>query len=158
VSKKNYNVQFSLGNEKKTAKAIAANAPVSLKYSTEIAREIKGKRLEWAVSFLQDIALKKRHLPLRRYIKEVPHRKGNAISHSKTGRYPKRCVLKWMELLKQAKANADYKGLNAESLMVIHAFASKGVGRTSHQTQGKISGKMRVRKAAHLEVIVREAT
>ena len=59
MSKKNYNVQFSLGNEKKTAKAIAANAPVSLKYSTEIAREIKGKRLEWAVSFLQDIALKK---------------------------------------------------------------------------------------------------
>jgi len=158
MSKKNYNVQFSLGSEKKTAKAIAANAPVSLKYSIEICREIKGKKLKWALQFLQDITAHKRHLPLRRYKKEVPHRKGNAISFTKTGRFPENCCNKWVELLNQAKANADYKGLNSESLIVIHAFASKGVGRTSHQAQGKISGKMREKKAAHLEVIVREAS
>ena len=51
-----------------------------------------------------------------------------------------------------------HKGLNSENLVIIHAFASKGVGRTSHQAQGKISGKMRERKASHLEVIVREAS
>ena len=157
MSKKNYNVQFSTGNEKKIAKAIAANAPVSLKYSIEISREIKGKKLSKAIQFLQDITEMKRHLPLRRYNKEVPHRKGNAISHTKTGRYPKKCALKWIELLKQLKANADYKGLNSENLLIIHAFASKGVGRTSHQAQGKISGKMREKKAAHLEAIAREA-
>lgn len=158
LSKKNYNVQFSLSNEKTIAKAIANNAPVSLKYSTEISREIKGKRINWAMQFLKDVSEKKRHLPLRRYNKEVPHRKGDAISHTKTGRYPKRCSGKWLELLEQVKANADYKGLNADNLIIIHAFASKGVGRTSHQKQGKISGKTHVGKAAHLEVIAREAT
>ncbi|MDO8646989.1 MAG: 50S ribosomal protein L22 [Candidatus Diapherotrites archaeon] len=156
MSKKNYNVQFSLGTEKTIAKAIANNAPVSLKYSTEISREIKGKRVAWAIQFLKAVAEKTRHLPLRRYNKEVPHRKGDAISHTKTGRYPKRCATKWVELLEQLKANADYKGLNAENLIIIHAFASKGVGRTSHQKQGKISGKTHVKKAAHLEVIARE--
>lgn len=156
MSKKNYNIQFSTGSEKKTAKAISANAAVSLKYSTEIAREIKGKRISWALKFLQDITEHKRHLPLRRYRKEVPHRKGNAIGSTKTGRYPEKCCKKWLGLLKQAKANADYKGLDSENLIVIHAFASKGIGRRSHQAQGKISGKMRVRKAAHLEVMLKE--
>lgn len=156
VGKKNYNVQFSLGSEKKIARAIANNAPVSERYSTEIAREIKGKRLDWALRFLKDVIEHKRHLPLRRFLKEVPHRKGTAISHTKTGRYPERCCAKWAELLEQAKANADYKGLSAENLVIVHAFASKGVGRTSHQPQGKTAGKMRKKKAAHLEVIVKE--
>jgi len=156
VSKKNYNVQFSLGSEKKIARAIANNAPVSERYSTEIAREIKGKRLDKAMKFLQDIVEHKRHLPLKRFNKEVPHRKGMAASGTKTGRYPERCCTKWIGLLEQAKANADYKSLASDNLVIIHAFASKGVGRTSHQPQGKTSGKARVKKAAHLEVIVKE--
>ena len=60
-------------------------------------------------------------------------------------------------MLNSVKANADYKGLNEENLIIIHAFSSQGFRRRSAQSQGRISGKRRKRKSTHMEVIVREA-
>jgi len=153
--KENYNFGFS-GGKKSYAKAIAANAPVSWKFSLEICREIKGKPLGKAKSFLERVISHDQWLPLRRYTKDMAHRRGTPTSHTKTGRFPERCCRAWVKLLEQVKANADYKGLDAEKLVVVHAVASQGVGRQSHQSQGRIGGKTRKKKAAHLEVVVAE--
>lgn len=141
----------------RVARAMMTNKPVSVKYATEIAREIKGKPVKIAESFLQRIKDKESFLPLRQYKKKVPHRRGNPLSQTKSGRFPQTTTKAFLELLGYAKANAANQGLDEEKLLVVHAFASHGFHRISHQAKGKIGGKARKKKSAHLEIIVREA-
>ena len=155
MAKKTYNAQEKI-KEKITAKAIKKNANVSLKYSTELAREIKGKKVKRVKEFLQNIIDKKEFLPLRKYVKKVAHRKGDSKSKTKTGRYPEKTAKAFLELINSAESNADYKGLETENLFVKHAFASMGYSRISHQPKGKIGGKRRKKKSSHIEVILQE--
>jgi len=96
-------------------------------------------------------------LPLRKYNKKIGHKKGEAKLFSKIGRYPKRTLKAFVEILNTVQANADYKGLDSENLIITHMFASQGFQRTSYQSQGRISGKRRKNKSVHLEVVVMEA-
>lgn len=153
--KKNY--QARVRDEKAAAKAIAKNQPISTKYATEICREIKGERLDKAEKRLHAIIEKREFLPLRKYNKKVAHRRGESRSGVKSGRFPQKACGVFLNLLESVKANADFKGLDSENLMVAHCFASRGFGRRSVQPKGHIAGKRRRRKSTHVEVIVREA-
>jgi large subunit ribosomal protein L22 len=153
--KKGY--QAKVRDEKKAAKAIAKNQPVSLKYATEMCREIKGKKLNNVQKRVKRILEKEEFLPLRKYNKKVAHRKGNAVSGVKSGRFPEKVCNVFLSLLDSVKANADFKGLDSENLLISHCFASRGFARRSVQSKGHISGKRRRRKSAHIEVIVMEA-
>ncbi len=143
-------------NAERMARAISTNQPVSLKYSLEISRTIKGKNLEDSMKFLNEVMDQTRPLPLRTYHKKVPHRKGNAMMGTKAGRYPVRTCEKWITLLRNVRSNADVKGLDVKKLQVVHATASVGFQRIRNQSQGRINGKSRKSKSAHIEVIVRE--
>ncbi len=154
--KKAYQVQTSAGAAR-IAKAVMKNKPISLKYSLEIISNIKGQRLDKSVAWLNRILRMEEFLPLRVYNKKVPHRRGDAKMFAKAGRYPLRAVKAFIGLLNTVKANADYKGLDSENLLITHAFASQGFARMSYQSQGRISGKARKRKSAHIEIVVREA-
>lgn len=153
--KKNYHLGFALG-DKKTARAVAKNAPLSVKYANEIISKIKGKPLQNAMRFLENVVSHKEFLPIKVYNNNVAHRKGEAKSGVKSGRYPEKACKIVLGLLESVKANADYKGLDEEKLIIVHAFASYGYGRMSHQSQGKIGGKPHRRHSTHFEVVVRE--
>ena len=155
--KRNYNFDFSAVNPKRSARAILANQPVSLKYSVELCRELKGKSVKNAEAFLNDLKEMRAFLPLRKYRKKVPHRRGEPKSKAKAGRYPIKAAAKFLDLLKLVKANADVKGLDAGKLRIAHLFASQGFHRRGMQAQGRISGKQRKRKSTHLEIVVQEA-
>ena len=91
------NYQAKIGKESKTAKATLKNANVSLKNSTEMMREIKGQPLDKAIKRIHRIAEKTEALPLRRYNRKVAHRKGDAKSGVKSGRYPLKVAKKFIE-------------------------------------------------------------
>lgn len=152
--KKDYQVQVQ---KKGVAKAVMKNKPVSLKYSLEIISNIKGKRVDKALAYLNRIINKEEFLPLRKYNKKIGHRKGDSKGFTKIGRYPIRCLKAFVELLESVKANADYKGMDSDNLLITHMFASQGYKRVSYQRQGRISGKARESKSTHLEIIVTEA-
>lgn len=154
MTKRNY--QTKVGQESKTAKAITTNAPISLKFSTEIAKQIKSKNVDKVISWLKRIENKEEFLPLKKYNKKVAHRKGETKEGTKSGRYPKKAVTTWINLLESAKNNADFKGLDEEKLIILHAFASSGINRYSYQSKGRIGGKARRKNATHIEVIVSE--
>ena len=141
---------------KTTAKAMLKNRPASLKYATEICREIKGQPVEKAEKLLQEIIDAKRYLPLKKYRKKVPHRKGNALSGQKAGKYPVNTCKAFLELISYAKANAENKGLDPEKLVVKHVFACQGYRRINMQPKGRIAGKRRQKKSIHLEIILQE--
>jgi large subunit ribosomal protein L22 len=154
VVKKTYQVQL---NKTDTARAYSTNAAISVKYATEICREIRGRPLEKAIAFLRRVASHQEFLPLRKFNKKVAHRKGESKSKVKSGRYPEKACRAFIKLLEGVKANADFKGMDADNLLVVHAFASTGFRRYSVQPKGRIGGKRRRKKSTHLEVIVREA-
>jgi large subunit ribosomal protein L22 len=135
---------------------MATNRPASVKYSLEIARWMKGKKVQQAEQFLHDVVAEKRPLMLQTYHKKVPHRVGNAYNATKAGRYPWKTCEVWLDLLNSVKANADVKGLDTKKLRVVHANATHGFSRITYQKQGRISNKARKSKSAHIEIIVRE--
>jgi large subunit ribosomal protein L22 len=145
------------GKESKTAKALITNSNISIKYATEICNQMKGRPVDKAIAWLKRIDAHEEHLPLPRYHKKVAHRKGDAKQGTKAGRYPEKAVRAFVELLELAKNNADFKGLDAERLIILNAFASMGVARYSYQSKGKIAGKARRHNSTHIEVIVSES-
>ncbi len=153
--KKNY--QAKTRDEKKAAKAIAKNQPVSTKYATELCREIKGKKVSKVEKRLERIRDGKEFLPLRTYNRKVAHRKGDSVSGVKSGRFPKILCETAINVLGSVKANADFKGLDSENLIITHCFASSGFARKGMQPNGHISGKRRKKKSTHIEIIVEEA-
>jgi ribosomal protein uL22 len=154
MSKKNYYCEF---NEKKDARAVASNQRASLKYSTQIIKQIKGKKMSKAEKFIQNVLEHKDFIPLVKYNEGTGHRKGDSKSGAKTGRYSDKTCEVFLNLLNSVKANADYKGLNKENLLIKNAFASQGYQKISYQKQGRIAGKRRKRKSVHLEIVVTEA-
>ncbi len=148
--------QATVQHASNTAKAFLANQRMSLKFATELCREIKRMPLSKAGAFVQDIAEQRAFLPLRVYRKKVAHRKGESRSYTKSGRFPERVCKVFLKLFDLVKANADFKGLETEKLLIVHAFASQGFKRFSYQPKGSISGKKRAKKSAHVEIIVRE--
>jgi len=151
--KKNYQEE---ADTKITAKAMMKNKDVSLKYSTEICREIRGKPVFKAEQFLNRILRHETFLPLKRYNKKVAHRKGQSVSGVKSGRFPKKACEAFLELLGYTKANAENKGLDSEKLLVKHCFASCGFRRQKMQPKGHIAGRRRHSKSTHIEIIVQE--
>ncbi|MBN2127029.1 MAG: 50S ribosomal protein L22 [Candidatus Diapherotrites archaeon] len=154
MAKKNYHCEF---NEKTDARAVASNQPASLKYSTQIIREIKGKTMKRAEAFLQNVTERKEFIPLVKYTSGAGHKKGDAKNGAKAGRYSDRTCEVFLNLLNSVKANADYKGLDKEKLLIKNVFASTGYQKISYQKQGRIAGKRRKRKSVHLEIVVTEA-
>ncbi len=152
--KKNYNYKEKEGE--KIAKAKLTNAPISLKYCTEFARELKGKTTKKAKEYLKRIIEKKDFLPLKKYNRKVAHRKGEAKSGVKSGRYPLKTSQYLIKLIEHVEANADNKGMDKENLIIVHMHSGQGLRRVFHQAKGHIGGKSRIHKSTHVEIVVRE--
>lgn len=76
------------------------NLPISTKTSCDVCRFIKGKKINKAISDLEQTVLGKKPIPMRG---EIPHRKGKIMS----GRFPKNASLHFIKILKSLNANAN---------------------------------------------------
>jgi large subunit ribosomal protein L22 len=152
----NYNYQKKL-DPKKSARAAKHNCPISVKYATEFGNYFRNMPLKKALKILADIEAKTDYLPLVKYAKKVPERKGQSKRGTKIGRYPVKCAKYVRLMLEEAKANAENKNLDTEKLKVESMFATKGVTRQKIQPMGRIGGKTRESKSTNIEVIVVEA-
>jgi len=118
-------LNYSLNAEgENISKAMVRELRVSPKYAVEICRELKGKKLAYAKSFLEDVINLKKALPLRSHMKGVAHRGG--LSRAYAGRYPRKAASAVLALLKSAEANAAGKGMEVESLRILHMAAKQG--------------------------------
>jgi len=134
--------------------AKAYNCPISMKFSIELAREIRDKPYKKVLKYLDDIIELKRHVPLKRYNQDVAHRKGPAISGVKSGRFPVKVAKYFKKVLLMAKSNADYKGLDSDKkdLIVKGCVISQGMKRYNFQTKGK--RRLRRDQTASIEIVL----
>lgn len=94
------------------------NIPISTKYSAAICRFIKNKRIEDALSDLEQVMRLKKAIPMKG---EIPHRKGKGIM---SGKFPQRAVSHFIILLKSLAANSNHNGL--ENPLITEAVANIG--------------------------------
>jgi large subunit ribosomal protein L22 len=106
-----------------TAKAMLRERQVSLKHSKAIAREIKGKTAEDAVSYLESVIDKDQSVPFRQHNTGVGHR--NDIDGWDAGRYPKKASEAFLDLLENAVGNADHQGFDGETMEIVHVAPHK---------------------------------
>jgi large subunit ribosomal protein L22 len=85
---------------------------------------LRGKSLEEAKAYLEEVTRLKKAVPFKRYSSGVGHRAG--IRGWDAGRYPQRAAGEMLKVLKSAEANAEYKGLDTDRMQVVHALARSG--------------------------------
>jgi len=140
-----YKYTYQSYDEKTMAKVAGTNLPVSKKDSNEVLRFIKGRNLDKAVAYLQEVIKLKKPVPFTRYVSDLPHRHGMG-----PGKYPKNASIQIVSLLNSLKKNAEAKGLKSNSLVIVHGVAQNGpiiphYGR-----------KIGHRKNIHIEIVAQE--
>lgn len=108
----------------RTAIASGRDLRISPKAAREICHYIKGMRLERAKEVLQDVMDLKRPIPYFRHRKEMPHRKG--VEGFDAGKFPQKAAGEILKVLNQVEANAEFKGLYADRLKIIHITSNRG--------------------------------
>ena len=134
MAKVNYTAEFDPAN---TAKAMAHELNVSPKHCYEILREIRGKKVTVAKTFLENVIDMKQSVPFKRFNRNVGHKR-HQIGWD-AGRYPVKACAEILKLIKHAEANAEYKGLDTENMRIIHAASKRG--RVTHGMMPRAMGR-----------------
>jgi large subunit ribosomal protein L22 len=117
------NYAYQAEDETKIARAMGYEMPISFKHAVEICNAIRGKKIEEAIDYLEEVAEMKRVVPFRNHKKKVAHKR---IDGWYAGRYPQKAAKHILKVLQNLDANAEYKGLDREDLVIVHAQAKKG--------------------------------
>ncbi|KAJ5767288.1 uncharacterized protein N7511_004904 [Penicillium nucicola] len=141
----------------KSARARGSYLRVSFKNTRETAQAINGMKLSKAVTFLENVTTKTMAVPMRRYAGSTGRTaQGKQFGVSKA-RWPVKSAEHILDLLKNAEANADGKGLDTSALVVKRIQvnqAPKGRRRT-YRAHGRINPYMT--NPCHIELILTEA-
>jgi large subunit ribosomal protein L22 len=107
-----------------TAKAMVYELHISPKHAFAVCRAIKGKKVDDAEAYLEAVLEKRVAIPFKRHKKKVAHRRG--LKKWYAGRYPVKASAEILKLIRDAKGNAEYKGLDPEAMRIWHVATKKG--------------------------------
>jgi len=130
------------------AKLVSHNLRISRKFSVELCNLLRYKDVNRAEKMLEQIIAKQLPVPLKRYNRDVGHKKGKGIA---AGRYPIKAAETILKLLRSAKANAENKGMNVENLYIARMVANKGNTRWHFGRHRR-----RKMKSTHIEIELAE--
>lgn len=105
------------------ARAYGRDMPCSPKSGRNVARAIKGMPVSRAKQFLTEVAELKTAVPFVVRKRKIAHRRGKGFG---PGKFPKKTAEHFLKVLTSAEANAEYKGLDPERLVITHASAYQG--------------------------------
>ncbi|MDD5959377.1 MAG: 50S ribosomal protein L22 [Methanobrevibacter wolinii] len=122
---KKYAYNEKENEEKQTARAMARSLKVSPKHCVDICNAIRGMDVQKAKAYLNDVIAEKQAVPFKKHNKKVGHRKG--MKGWTAGRYPVKAAKQVLRVLKNAEANAEYKGMDTENLKIEHISSHRGM-------------------------------
>ncbi len=134
-----------------SAKAIGKEMPISPKFTREICGMIRGMKVNKAISTLEGVIALETPVPLKRYNKRVSHKQGVG-----PGRYPKKAAAAVLGVIKSAVANAEYKGLNTDDMVIRTITASRGRVTPGHMARAHGRATEWNQDTVNLEVIIEE--
>jgi large subunit ribosomal protein L22 len=134
-----------------SAKAIGKDMPVSPKMSREICGMVRGMKVDVAVKVLEEVIDLKRPVPLKRFNKRVSHKPGVG-----PGRYPQKSARAVLSVIKSASANAEYKGLSTDGMVITTISASLGQTTPGHMPRAHGRATQWDQQTVNIEVIIEE--
>jgi large subunit ribosomal protein L17e len=153
-------VRYSVNPEvpEKTSKTRGKGLRVHFKHCREIAHYTKGMKVEKALKHLDQVLKFKAIIPFVKYTGGIG-RKAMAKqvkAPGSKGRWPIKATAVYVDLLKNAVANAETKGLETSSLVIDHAQVNRAPAgrRRTYRAHGRI-GKY-ASQPAHIEIILKE--
>jgi large subunit ribosomal protein L22 len=106
-----------------SARAIGKDLRVSYKNSINVCSAVRGMPVEDAKEYLERVISKEVPVPYKKHIRHINHRKGAGFG---PGKFPVNAAKAVLDLLNSAENNAEYKGLDPESMFIAHISAYKG--------------------------------
>lgn len=139
----------------KHVRAAIREKSISHKHAREVANALKGMSIERARVFLEDVVARKIAVPYRRYNNEVAHR-SNIRDGFCSGRFPRKAAKEVLKLLDNLESNAEYKGMDLDSLKIVSAVVHKGtkIERFTPRAMGRASPKFNT--LVHFELVAME--
>ena len=134
-----------------SAKAIGKEMPISPKFTREICGMVRGMKVSKAIDTLDGVIALETPVPLKRYNKRVSHKQGVG-----PGRYPKKAAAAVLGVIKSAVANAEYKGLNTDDMVIRTISASRGRVTPGHMARAHGRATEWNQDTVNLEVIIEE--
>lgn len=153
-------VRYSVEPEvpEKTSKARGSHLRVHFKHCRNIAHFTKGMKVNKALKHLDDVLAFKSVIPFVRFTGGI-----GATAQAKQvkapgnrGRWPVKATAVYKDLLKNAIANAETKGMDPANLIIDHAQCNRAPAgrRRTYRAHGRI-GKY-ASQPAHIEIILKE--
>merc|ERR1712058_57622 len=143
-------------NATKSAKARGSNLRVHFKNTRETAQAIKSMPLHRASKYLKNVIAHKEIVPFRRFMGGVGRHAQAKVHGTAQGRWPLKSAEFLLRLLKNAESNAEYKGLDADHLVVEHIQVNRApkTRRRTYRAHGRINPYMS--SPCHIEVCLVE--
>merc|ERR1712107_931690 len=123
-----------------SAKAKGSNLRVHFKNTRETAQAIKAMPLHRATKYLKNVIAQKEIIPFRRFMGGFGrHAQANQVHGTAQGRWPVKSAEFLLHMLKNAESNAEYKGLDADHLIIEHIQVNRAAkigGEPTGPTEG----------------------
>jgi len=138
-------------DQDKTAKAYGYELHCSPKDSKNIARALRGMKVEAAKQYLEEVIELKRAVPAIYHKRKISHQK--AIG---PGKFPEKAARYLLKILKNAENNAEYKGFDVENMRIKHMSAYRGriIKGFMPRAQGRATDKNKM--TTNVEIIIEE--
>jgi len=133
------------------ARARGVEIPISPKKAYEILNAIRGLPVDRATTILEDAVALRHAIPFRRYNQETAHHVGSG-----PGRYAKKVAQNILQVLENAKENAEYEGLDADRLFVKVAASSRGRIRKASMPRAHGRSTPWHEQTTHIEIVLAE--
>jgi large subunit ribosomal protein L17e len=124
------------------AKCKVADLRVHFKNTYNVAKAVKGRKLNPAITYLEDCAEQKQIIPYTRFTGGVGrHAQLKDYKHTTLGRWPEKSIKAVRELLINLRANAEIKGLDLDRCSINHVVVQRAVNgrRRTYRAHGRIS-------------------
>merc|ERR1712168_1382188 len=147
-------------NPSKTAKARGSNLRVHFKNTRETAQAIKKMPLHRATRYLKNVIVQKEIIPFRRFMGGVGRHAQAKVHGTSQGRWPKKSAEFLLHMLKNAESNAEYKGLDADHLVIDHIQVNRApkMRRRPYRAHGRINPYMSSPCHIELSLVEKEQT
>ncbi|PWN92502.1 putative RPL17A-ribosomal protein L17.e [Acaromyces ingoldii] len=125
----------------KTSRSRGSYLRVHFKNTRETAAAVSGMKLQKAFAYLQNVQERKQCIPFRRFNGGVGRTQQASEFKTTQGRWPVKSVKFLLNLLKNAEANAEAKGLETEELLIKNICINQApkTRRRTYRAHGRIN-------------------
>ncbi len=136
-----------------TAKAAGREIPVKPKFAVNVCKAIKGKTIKQARTFLEGVVEKKIAVPFKTHKRHVKHQKGGIGP----GAYPVNTAAAMLKILNEAASNAEYKGLDPDTMYIWHTCAHRGAPQPGYMPRAQGRATPWFKSTSHIEIVIKNA-